>query len=237
MDVKDYIKYCLFVEEVGHQLEQRALDGGELPPALRTRAPGAYPQSKLGLHVICEPPGRFGPTPHIPAVFPVRTVRIPGKGDVRVPEVAAVRVIISLLDTGIRMVELLEAIRSDAGRFKAQDSYKLTLPHRPRTGEGAGPTLEFKSMTAWMLTRELEVRQRTFVDSPLAFARLDGLRLTPREVTRAKTAMWEAFLLEFGIPRTTPRPNPRVEMLKALRRSLGHMDLATTSYYAHRVVR
>jgi hypothetical protein len=43
VDVKDYMKYCLFVEAVGGQLEQRALDGGELPAVLKTRAPGVLP--------------------------------------------------------------------------------------------------------------------------------------------------------------------------------------------------
>ena len=233
MDVNDYVKYCLFVEEVGRQLEQRAFDGGELPSVLRTRAPASYPQSLLGVHLPFEPRGRFGPRPHVPAVFPVRTLRVRGKGNVKVPEVAPVRFIIAQLDTGMRTSQLISATRSDGGRYEIQDSYRLTLPPRPRSGQSTGPRLEVQSITACMLTRELEVRHRTGVASALAFARLDSRALTPAEVNRAKRVMWDAFRFEFGVPPNHPPPNPRIVKLSELRECIAGKYLAPTTDGTH----
>jgi hypothetical protein len=231
MDVRDYVKYLLFVEEVGHQLEQRALDGDELPPVLNTRTPGSYSQRNLGVHVTFEPAGRFGPTPHVPAVFPLRRLRIRGSGCFNIPEVAAVRFIIAQFDTGMRTAELISATHSDGGRCEIQDSYRLTLPARPRLGQSNGSRVEFHSATARMLTRELEVRHRTGVASPQAFARLDGRALTPAAVTLTKTVMWEAFLFEFGVPRDHPRPNPRIVKFSELLEGIGHPDGGEAAKY------
>lgn len=200
MDSDDFVRYCHFVEEVGRRLEDRALDGGELPSVLRSRSSASYSQNQLGILLTFGPRGKSGRLLDVPAVFPLRTLRIRGKGEVRVPEVAPVRLIISQFFSGLRTSELVGATRSDGGRYRIQQSYMLTLPPRPRSGQTSGPRLEFQSTIARMLTRELEVRHRTGIASPLAFARLDGRALTNAGVNRAMRCMWEAYRIEFAIP-------------------------------------
>lgn len=125
MQVKEFIAYCLVVEEAGHQLEQRALAGYAMPKVLATPFGTLCSQDELGVEAPMKSyPGR--PRPDLPNLFRLRGGKT-ASGIILIPSLSPLRFLILQMCIGARTGELVQARYNPGGpkrsRAKKRSSF------------------------------------------------------------------------------------------------------------------
>lgn len=227
MESRKLLDYLQAVHAMCSSLEEKALRGEQLANGLGRRVK-SIAQEELGLSV----PLRSGEgilLPPFPNVFPWRTHPVQGRGDLRLPEFASLRLLLVQMMSGARTSELTKAVRLTGVANRSG-----VLPIALKVSGKGGQASAFASTpsSAQIVEREAKFQNEAGITSQYAFCRLDGSPLRLETVNTTSKALFQGCCEWYGVQEQYPGSR----FLSATRQLLiaklmGHQSMQTTAHY------